>query len=154
MDSYDTELFWELVGYVSKDPCTAEPGGPHCSCLPCRARENYEAYLRHRQEAEAVPKKRVVFGFEDSIPNEGWVDLCQGVLDNFSKQFNDALELVLKEIGPERVSQILHPTPPNSPARRQIIGHDGELLGEVWIEWPDQHSDKREIVVKGRYRAK
>lgn len=155
MDSCDRELFWELVGYVSKDPCEAT-GSFCCQCLPCRARENYEAHKKHLREADAVPKRRLVFAGVDMAdgPDQTWVDLCQGVVDNFSKQFNDALELVLKEIGPERVSHILHPAPPNSPARRQIIGHNGELLGEVWVQWLDPRSDKREITVKGRYRAK
>lgn len=63
-------------------------------------------------------------------------DLPDTCADSVARNFNAALERILKEIGPERVSYILHPPPPNWSMARQVIGHHGEWLGEVWIEWP------------------
>jgi len=83
-----------------------------------------------------------------------WVDRCACLADDLSTFLNSVMERVLKEIGPERVAYIADPPPPNRSMRRQVIGHDREVLGEVWVEWPDQHSDKHEITVKGRYRIK
>lgn len=83
-----------------------------------------------------------------------WVDRCACLADDLSTFFDSVMERVLKEVGPARVAHIKHSRPPNRSMRREIIGHDGELLGEVWIEWPDRFSDKYEITVKGRYRAK
>lgn len=157
MDSYDTELFWELAGYVSREPCTCELAKPEDRpCLSCRARENYEAHKKHLREVEAVPKKRLVYAGVDmgTGPDQTWVDLCQGVVGNVSKQFDAATEHVLKEIGPERVSHIEYRVPQESSLRRTIVGHNREFLGEVWIEWPDPLSDRYEVAFKARYRAK
>jgi len=93
------------------------------------------------------------YRFETPMVND-WVDRFACLADDFSTVFNSVLERVLKEIGPERVAYIKHPPPPNRSMLRQVIGHDGEFLGEVWVEWPDRFSGKYEITVKGRYRAK
>lgn len=156
MDSDDRDLFFELVGYVSADPCMGEKTGTErCLCLPCRARENYEAHKKHLREVEAAPKKRLVFAGVDmgTGPDQTWVDFCQGVIGNVSKQFDAATEHVLKEIGPEHVSHIEYRVPQESSLRRTIVGHDREFLGEVWIEWPDPLADRYEVTFKGRYRV-
>ncbi len=73
--------------------------------------------------------------------------------DDFSAVFDSVLERVVKEIGIECVAYVAIPPPPNPSMRRRVIGHDGEFLGEVWVE-QDPRSDKCEFTVKGRYRVR